>query len=88
MFFKIKLSRSALELKVEIYDKLKSIESVDLLKKIVLLLNSDDENKIYQLTKQELNLVKEGEEDTTFGRVISQEQLDKKDLEFLNLKGF
>ena len=75
---------SALELKIEIYDKLKSVESVDLLKKIMLLLNTADENKIYHLNKQELNLLKEGEEDIKFGRVISQEQLDKEDLEWLS----
>ncbi len=75
---------STLELKTEIYDKLKSVESVDLLKKIMLLLNTEDENKTYHLTQQELNLVKEGEEDIKFGRVISQEQLDKEDLEWLS----
>ena len=75
---------STLELKLEIFDKLKSVEDVSLLKKIMTLLKTDDENKIYHLSDYELNMVKEGEEDIKFGRVISQEQLDKEDLEWLS----
>jgi hypothetical protein len=75
---------STLELKLAIYDKLKSVEDDGLLKKIMRLLKTVDENKIYHLNEFELNMVKEGEDDIKFGRVISQEQLDKEDLEWLS----
>jgi len=75
---------STLELKLAIYDKLKSVEDDGLLEKIMSLLQAVDEDKIYHLSEYELNMVKEGEEDIKFGRVISQEQLDKEDLEWLS----
>ncbi|MBF4471032.1 hypothetical protein [Flavobacterium sp. HJJ] len=75
---------SVLELKLEIFDKLKSIEDESLLKKIMALLKTVDEDKIYHLSEYELNMVKEGEEDIKFGRIITQEQLDKEDLEWLS----
>jgi predicted transcriptional regulator len=75
---------STLELKLEIFDKLKSVEDVSLLKKIMDLLKTADPNKTYHLNEYELDLVKEGEEDIKAGRVISQEQLDKEDLEWLS----
>ncbi len=75
---------STLELKLEIFDKLKSVEDESLLKKIMGLLQTIDKDKIYHLSEYELNMVKEGEEDIKFGRVISQEQLDKEDLEWLS----
>lgn len=75
---------SALEIKLEIFDKLKSVEDVGLLKKIMALLQTVDKNKIYHLNEYELDMVKESEEDIKAGRVISQEQLDKEDLEWLS----
>jgi hypothetical protein len=75
---------STLELKLEIFDKLKSVEDEGLLKKIMILLKTSDQKEIYHLSEYELNMVKEGEEDIKFGRVISQEQLDKEDLEWLS----
>ena len=75
---------STLELKLAIYDKLKSVEDDGLLKKIMKLLKTVDEDKIYHLSEHELNMVKEGEEDIKAGRLISQEQLDKEDLEWLS----
>nr|WP_315196431.1 hypothetical protein [uncultured Flavobacterium sp.] len=75
---------STLELKLEIFDKLKSVEDESLLKKIMTLLKTVDEDKIYHLSEYELDMVKEGEEDIKAGRVISQEQLDKEDLEWLS----
>ena len=73
---------STLELKLAIYDKLKSVEDDGLLERIMNLLNND--NEIYHLNESELKMVKEGEEDIKFGRVITQEQLDKEDLEWLS----
>jgi hypothetical protein len=75
---------NTLELKLGIFDKLKSVEDANLLEKIVNLLKTVDRNEIYYLSEYELDMVKEGEEDIKAGRVISQEQLDKEDLEWLS----
>jgi hypothetical protein len=82
--FKTPLIMSTLELKLEIFDKLKSVEDEGLLKTIMSLLKTVDQKEIYHLSEYELDMVKEGEEDIKFGRVISQEQLDKEDLEWLS----
>ena len=39
---------------------------------------------IYQFDQHELDILKESEEDIKYGRVISQEDLDKEDLEWLS----
>ena len=51
------------------------------------LLKTDDD-KIYHLNESELIIIKEGEEDIKFGRVISQEQLDKEDLDWFSKQQF
>ena len=38
----------------------------------------------YQLSKSEIFFLERSEEDIKYGRVISQEDLDKEDLEFLS----
>jgi hypothetical protein len=75
---------STLEIKLEIFDKLKNVEDLSLLKKIRNLLTNVGEPEIYQLNEYELDMLKESEEDIKAGRVISQEQLDKEDLEWLS----
>jgi hypothetical protein len=75
---------STLELKLEIFDKLKNVEDLSLLKKIRNLLANVDEAETYQLNEYELDMLKESEEDIKSGRVIPQEQLDKEDLEWLS----
>ncbi|CAC9975158.1 MULTISPECIES: hypothetical protein [Flavobacterium] len=40
--------------------------------------------KVYQFNQLELDMLKESEEDIKYGRVISQEDLDKEDLEWLS----
>ena len=75
---------STLELKLEIFDKLKNIEDVHLLEKIKNLLKSADSTELYQFEQYELDMLKESEEDLKYGRVISQEDLDKEDLEWLS----
>lgn len=40
--------------------------------------------KIYEFEKYELDLLQKSEEDIKHGRVISQEDLDKEDLEWLS----
>jgi hypothetical protein len=74
---------STLKIKLEIFDKLKNVEDVSLLEKIRNLLKSADQTSVYQLNEYELNMVKESEEDIKYGRLISQEDLDKEDLEWL-----
>ncbi|MBB4804464.1 hypothetical protein HNP37_004556 [Flavobacterium nitrogenifigens] len=75
---------SALEIKLEIFDKLKNIEDVRLLEKIRNLLKNADPTDVYQFEQYELDMLKESEEDIKYGRVISQEDLDKEDLEWLS----
>ena len=74
---------NALELKLEISEKLKIVEDVSLLKKILGLLKTVDQNEIYHLNEYELEMIKESEEDIKAGRVFTQEQIDKEDLEWL-----
>ena len=66
---------NTLELKLAIYDKLKSVEDDSLLKKIMGLLKAVDEDKIYHLNEFELNMVKEGEADLEAGRVFTNEEV-------------
>ncbi|WP_394775567.1 hypothetical protein [Flavobacterium sp.] len=74
----------ALEIKLEIFDKLKNIEDLSLLEKIRNLLKNADASPIYQFDEYELDMLKESEEDIKYGRTISQEDLDKEDLEWLS----
>ncbi|WKL47677.1 hypothetical protein Q1W71_22310 [Flavobacterium pectinovorum] len=74
----------ALEIKLEIFDKLKNIEDLSLLEKIRNLLKNADTSKVYQLEQYEIDMLKESEEDIKYGRTISQEDLDKEDLEWLS----
>lgn len=41
-------------------------------------------SKIYQFEQSELDILKQSEEDIKYGRVISQEDLDEEDLEWLS----
>jgi hypothetical protein len=75
---------SALEIKLEIFDKLKNVEDVNLLEKIRNLLKNADTSEVYQFDQYELDMLRESEEDIKYGRVISQEDLDKEDLEWLS----
>ncbi|AXB56758.1 hypothetical protein [Flavobacterium fluviale] len=75
---------STLEIKLEIFDKLKNIEDVNLLEKIRSLLKNADTSNTYQFEQYELDMLKESEEDIKYGRVISQQDLDKEDLEWLS----
>ncbi|MFC0778919.1 hypothetical protein [Flavobacterium sp. HJSW_4] len=75
---------STLELKLEIFDKLKNIEDVSLLEKIKNLLKNADTSNVYQFEQYELDMLKESEEDIKYGKIISQEDLDNEDLEWLS----
>jgi hypothetical protein len=73
---------NVLELKTEILNKLKSIEDVGLLKQIMGLLEPVDPNEIKHLNENELEMAKDIDEDEDI-KIISQEQLDKEDSEWL-----
>ncbi len=75
---------STLELKLAIYDKLKSVEDDGLLKKIMKLLKTVDNDKIYHLSEYELNMVKEGEEDIKAGRLYTNEEVIAEENKWLN----
>ena len=75
---------STLELKLAIYDKLKSVEDDSLLEKIMRLLKTADENKIYHLNEYELNMVKESEEDLKAGRLYTNEEVMAEENKWLN----
>ncbi|WPO76912.1 hypothetical protein [Flavobacterium sp. KACC 22761] len=75
---------STLEIKLEIFDKLKNVEDVSLLEKIRNLLKNADPSDVYQFEQYELDMLRESEEDIKYGRVITQEDLDKEDLEWLS----
>ena len=75
---------STLEIKLEIFDKLKNVEDVSLLEKIRSILKNANTSEVYQLEQYQIDMLKESEEDLKYGRVISQEDLDKEDLEWLS----
>lgn len=75
---------STLEIKLEIFDKLKNVEDISLLEKIRNLLKNADSSDVYHFEQYELDMLRESEEDIKYGRVISQEDLDKEDLEWLS----
>ncbi|MBP6183107.1 hypothetical protein [Flavobacterium sp.] len=75
---------STLEIKLEIFDKLKEVEDISLLKKIRNLLKSIPNETSYVLSEAEIEMLEMSEDDIKAGRVMSQEQLDKEDLEWLS----
>jgi hypothetical protein len=75
---------STLEIKLEIFDKLKKVEDISLLKKIRELLKSIPTETSYVLSEAEIEMLEMSEQDIKAGRVISQEELDKEDLEWLS----
>jgi predicted transcriptional regulator len=75
---------STLELKLEIFDKLKSVEDESLLKKIMTLLKTVDQKEIYHLTEYELDMVKEAEEDIKHGRLYTNEEVIAEENKWLN----
>jgi hypothetical protein len=72
---------NTLELKQKIIDKLKSVDDVDLLKQIINLLQPVDPNELKHLNENELEMAKERDDEDV--KIISQEQLDKEDSEWL-----
>lgn len=75
---------STLDIKMEIFDKLKEVEDIALLNRIMNLLKNAGQTEVYHLNEHELDIIRESEDDISTGNVISQEQLDKEDFEWLS----
>jgi predicted transcriptional regulator len=75
---------STLEIKLEIFDKLKNVEDLSLLKKIRNLLTNVNKAQTYQLNKYELDMLKESEEDIKHGRVYTNEEVIAEENKWLN----
>lgn len=74
---------NTLELKQKIVEKLKYIEDVDLLKRILHLLQREDPNEIKRLNENELKMAKEIEEGIIFGIDIDHNQHNEDDLDWI-----
>jgi hypothetical protein len=53
---------STLYLKLKVFDKLKSIKNIRLLKKTIGFLKTVKQNELYYLSEYELDILEEGEE--------------------------
>ena len=74
---------NSLELKQKIADKLKSVEDVDLLKRIMNLLQPLDPNEIKHLNDNEMEMSKEIEEGIIFGIDVNHKPLDEDDSDWI-----
>jgi predicted transcriptional regulator len=75
---------STLEIKLEIFDKLKNVEDLSLLKKIRNLLTNVNKAETYQLNEYELDMLKESEEDIKHGRLYTNEEVIAEENKWLN----
>lgn len=75
---------STLEIKLEIFDKLKKVEDLSLLKKIKNLLKNVGETETYQLNEYELEMLMESEEDIKHGRLHTNEDVIAEENKWLN----
>jgi predicted DNA-binding protein (UPF0251 family) len=74
-------------LKQRLIHRILAIQNQDTLKQIEQFISSKQENKTYQkveLSKEQLEMLRLAEEDMKYGRLITQEELDKRNLEWLN----
>lgn len=74
---------NTLELKQKIVDQLKSVEDIDLLKRIMNLLQPLDPNEIKHLNENEMEMAKEIEEGIIFGIDVNHKQPDEEDSEWI-----
>jgi len=66
-------------------DKIMSIKNKDFLVALdKLITSSSSESEIVELTKEQKIMLKMSEEDIKNGQLISQERMDKRNLEWLN----
>lgn len=66
-------------------DKILSIKNVDFLLALdKLIASSSSESEIVELTEEQKTMLEMSEEDIKNGKLISQEAMDKRNLEWLN----
>lgn len=70
-------------------EKILSISNLDVLQSLEKIISSSAskeyaENKAIELTPEQLEMLRLAEEDIKYGRVISQEEMDKRNLDWLN----
>jgi archaellum component FlaF (FlaF/FlaG flagellin family) len=66
-------------------DKILSIKNKDFLVALdKLITSSSSESEIVELTKEQKEMLEMSEQDITNGKLISQEAMDKRNLEWLN----
>jgi archaellum component FlaF (FlaF/FlaG flagellin family) len=69
----------------ELIDKIMSIKNRDILEALdKLISSSSSESNIVELTKEQKIMLEMSEEDIKNGKLISQEAMDKRNLEWLN----
>ncbi|WP_026952406.1 hypothetical protein [Algoriphagus mannitolivorans] len=72
------------EIRCELIDKIQSIENKEFLLAIQQLITSGlAGSKSIELTKEQIEMLEMSEEDIQNGRLISQEAMDKRNLEWL-----
>ncbi len=70
-------------LKTSLIDKILAIKNMELLKELDNMISSSTPNEIVHLTEEQKIMLQMSEEDISNNRVISQEDVDKNDLEWL-----
>ena len=79
-----KLMASVEEIRSELIDKIQSIENKEFLLALHQLISSGlAGSKSIELTNEQIEMLEMSEEDIQNGRVISQEAMDKRNLEWL-----
>jgi hypothetical protein len=69
----------------ELIDKILTIKNKDLLEALDnMITSSESDSDIMELTRDQKEMLKMSEEDIKYGRLISQEAMDKRNLEWLN----
>lgn len=67
-----------------IIDKLLTISNSDYLEALYqIVIKTSEENQVIKLSEDQLLMLNMSEDDLKFGRIISQDELDKTDLEWL-----
>lgn len=77
---------STAELKINIINRISNLEDDAVIEKIKRLLDFELENKIYQLSDDQLNRIQEAKNEYTKGRIVSNEQANKDIEQWLNEK--
>lgn len=77
---------STAELKINIINRISNLEDDAVIEKIKRLLDFELENKIYQLSDDQLNRIQEAKNEYAKGKIVSNEQANKDIEQWLNEK--